>query len=249
MHPYQHKTMFYEKGRLGYAEEAVQLISELVPVRPAAIADMGSGTGLFSAALLDKGYRVYGVEPDGALLQKATERLHGFGSFQAVAASAESTGLPNHSVDSITAASAFHWFDTGAFRHECSRIIKPGGLVFLLYNVRQTDDAFSREQERICRRYCPEFTGFHHGADKAKSLCPTFFAGRWEERQYAHDLTYTKEQFLSRCLSSSYSPGQSHEDFPAYREALEQLMADDTVKDLLSIRNRTVVWYGTISAV
>lgn len=70
-YPYQHKTSFYKEGRLGYSEEAVQLITDLVPSLHSVIADIGSGTGIFSSALLEKGYIVYGVEPNSELQKKA----------------------------------------------------------------------------------------------------------------------------------------------------------------------------------
>ena len=69
-YPYQHKTSFYKEGRLGYSEKAVQLITDLVPSLHSVIADIGSGTGIFSSALLEKGYIVYGVEPNSELQKR-----------------------------------------------------------------------------------------------------------------------------------------------------------------------------------
>lgn len=245
-HHYQHKTSFYSEGRLGYAQQAVRLITERIASPHAAIADMGSGTGIFSAALLDKGYRVYCVEPNAALQQEAVRHFHSNINFKAVTAPAEATGLPDHSVDGITAASAFHWFHPDSFLLECRRIVKPGGFVFFLYNVRQTDDSFSREHGKICRRYCPGFTGFHHGADKAKDRCPAFFSNGFEEERFPYDLSYTKEQFLSRCLSSSYSLNQTQPDYPVYHKELERLTEEHGTDGVIVIRNHTVVWYGRV---
>lgn len=244
-HHYQHKTAFYKKGRLGYSEEAVQLIAEIAPP-PAKIVDMGSGTGIFTASLMNKGYTVYGVEPDVDLQQKAKERFHHFKHYIAITAPAENTCLPDHSVDGITVASAFHWFDPELFQYECKRIIKPNSYVFLLYNVRGTDDLFSQEQKHICQRYCPSFTSLRHGVDKAKDRCSAFFPNGFEEKSYSHDLVYTKEQFLFRCLSSSYSLNQNHVDYPAYRRELEQLITEQSIDDLITIRNHTSIWYGTV---
>ncbi|MDR2932603.1 MAG: class I SAM-dependent methyltransferase [Oscillospiraceae bacterium] len=245
-HHYQYKAAFYKEGRQGYAPEAVQLITETIGTPRAVIADMGSGTGIFSASLLKKGCVVYCVEPDADLRQKASERLRHFKHFMPIAAPAEDTRLPNHSVDGITAASAFHWFDPEIFLRECKRIIKPDSPVFFLYNVRPNDDPFSQEQSRVCRQYCPGFTSFCHGADKAKKRCPAFFSDEFKEKHYSYDLIYTKEQFLSRCLSSSYSLNQTQPDYPAYRRELEKLIASYSIDGLITIRNYTVVWYGMI---
>lgn len=127
---YEHKTAFYQQGRLGYAPETMRLIAKVLGAPPAVMADMGSGSGILTESLLEKGYAVYGVEPDTALQQKALERLGHDRNFSPVAASAEDTGLPGRSVDGITAASAFHWFDAGRFLNECRRLLKPAAMYF-----------------------------------------------------------------------------------------------------------------------
>lgn len=245
-HHFQHKTGFYKEGRLGYSPDVINLISEAVNCPGGVIADLGSGTGIFSAALLEKGFYVYCIEPDTALQEKAVENLGRFEQFTPLIVPAENTGLKHHSVNGITAASAFHWFDAQAFLNECRRILKPEGYCFFIYNVRQTDNPFTKKQKSICEKYCPAFTGFHHGADKTKALAPSFFSGGFKETHYPYDLIYTKEQFLARCLSSSYSPVKTEEAYPAYRSALEQLIESHSKNGLISIPNDTVVWYGKL---
>lgn len=243
---YQNKTEFYDKGRLGYSAEALDLVMKLVDDSQAVIADMGSGTGIFSTSLLEKGYTVFCVEPDIALQQKANERLSRYPNYKPIIRPAEATDIPPKSVDAITAASAFHWFDPSKFLKECRRILKPNGRVFLLYNVRKTDDSFSQEHELLCRRYCPSFISLHHGFDKASDRCSLFFANGYKKEQYPNDLVYTADRFLARCLSSSYSLSSTHPEYIAYQQALKQLIDDHAINDQITVRNYTVVWYGAI---
>lgn len=74
-----------------------------------------------------------------------------------VNATAEDTTLPPNSVDAITVASAFHWFNVDDFLRECNRILKPNVYVFIIYNVRKSENKLSKEQEKICSRYCSTF--------------------------------------------------------------------------------------------
>ena len=102
------------------------------------VADVGSGTGILTALLLDHGNTVHAVEPNAAMAAEATARLGGNPRFHAVAGRAEATGLPDASCDVVTAAQAFHWFDIDPTRREFRRILRPGGAVVLVWNIRRT---------------------------------------------------------------------------------------------------------------
>ena len=65
-------------------------------------------------------------------MRLAAERaLGGSPGFVSVKATAENTTLADKSVDVVTAAQSFHWFDADAFKRECKRILKPGGKAVL----------------------------------------------------------------------------------------------------------------------
>lgn len=91
--------------------------------------------------MLERGSTVYGVEPNTDMRRKAEKELCGFKKFFSIAASAENTGLKSDSVDIITSAQAFHWFDTLKFKQECRRILKSRGLVVLTWNTRDENDS------------------------------------------------------------------------------------------------------------
>lgn len=114
---FDHRAENYAKARHGYAPEVHELFFKLFPA-PGAAADIGCGTGIFAKPLLERGLRVFGVEPNGEMREKAVKALSGFPDFIPVAAPAEATTLPDNSVSAVTMGSALHWFDPDAFGKE-----------------------------------------------------------------------------------------------------------------------------------
>lgn len=245
--PYAKKAGAYATGRTGYAQTVLVKIKAMFPDPASVAVDMGCGTGIFAKALLNEGYTVFGVEPSVPLRDKLVARLGKETRFTSVAATAEQCGLPDACADFVTAASAFHWFDTKAFQKECARILNADGVVFLIINRREEDDALSRDQADVCRRFCPTFMNFHRGSDEMEKTCPSFFSGGYEKAKYDFDLLYTKEDFLARSLSSSYSPVPGDASYDAYRVALAAVIERHAADDRISIRNQTVLWYGKLS--
>ena len=243
---FEQKAGAYAAGRAGYAPEAVDaILAQFENGLPVCAADMGSGTGLLSEALLARGCTVYGVEPDAGMRRKAERALGVHKDFHSVDASAEHTGLPDASVDAVCAASAFHWFDPEKFRSECARILKPGGRVFLLTNAREMDE-LAQEQARICAQYCEAFISFNHGGEYTDAACARFFAPGYVRLDFRHDLRYTSGNFLARCLSSSYAPAPGSAQYAPYRDALAEWIARRGASGKIAVRNHTVLWHGTL---
>src|SRR5512138_2362812 len=112
----------YLRYRPSYPTEIMKNLSEDCGLTDGSVvADIGSGTGFLSRLLLDAGCEVYGVEPNPRMRDAAEEYLQSFPRFHSIAGSAEDTTLPAASVDAVTAAQAFHWFDTERARHEFIR--------------------------------------------------------------------------------------------------------------------------------
>lgn len=159
---FDHRAENYAKARPGYAPEVHELFFKLFPA-PGAAADIGCGTGIFAKPLLERGLRVFGVEPNGEMREKAVKALSGFPDFIPVAAPAEATTLPDNSVSAVTMGSALHWFDPDAFGKECRRILTPGGLFFAVINARDYENPFTKAQHALCERFCPGFSSLRHG--------------------------------------------------------------------------------------
>lgn len=99
------------------------------------VADVGAGTGLLTRSLVDLGLDVRAYEPDAGMLAQLGERLP---DIERAQAPAEQLPLPDASLDAVTAGQAWHWFDPHAAAAEFTRVLRPGGVVVLVWNTRDT---------------------------------------------------------------------------------------------------------------
>lgn len=97
------------------------------------VADVGAGTGALTGGLADLGLSVRAVEPDAGMLATLAERLPDVERHEAPA---ESLPFEDASLDAVVAGQAWHWFDKPASAAEFRRVLRPGGVVGLLWNVR-----------------------------------------------------------------------------------------------------------------
>lgn len=235
----------YASARPGYAPEAVEFVTRNFLHAGDIVADIGSGTGIFTREFLRRGYVCYAVEPNDAMRIKAEEALGADARFHSVAAPAEKTGLPDHSIHLVTAASALHWFDADAFREECRRILVPGGVVCALMNVREYDE-FTTKQHDIAAAYCRGFSSLRHGYEKTERAVDAFFTEGWERRMFDFPLTYTVEKFVTRSLSSSYAPDPGTEAYERYAAALAKLAEEYSTDGKVIAANKTALFWGHV---
>jgi ubiquinone/menaquinone biosynthesis C-methylase UbiE len=105
------------------------LRAELSLAAGARVLDLGAGTGKLSRALVDAGLDVIAVEPMPELRRLLKARI---GADRVHSGSAEMIPLPDESVDGVTVADAFHWFDQAAAAAEIARVLRPGGGLAVL---------------------------------------------------------------------------------------------------------------------
>ena len=199
----------YARFRPGYPPEVIDVLkNECGLGRDSIVADIASGTGIFSRLLLENGDRVFGVEPNPEMRQAGEEYLAKHPGFTSISGTAENTSLPEHSIDLVTAAQAAHWFDREKALREFQRILKPAGYLALLWNDRRLEaTAFDRDYEQML---------VNHGTDYAdvKRLdegASTFF-GRFacELRVLPNFQDFDYLALEGRLLSSSYAPQPGH---------------------------------------
>ena len=153
------KGEIYAKARPKYAEALLDYLMQTCAIATGSvIADVGSGTGILTEQLLQAGYRVFAVEPNGDMRRKAEEKLSRNENFLSVDGRDSDMKLPDRSVDAVTASQAFHWFDAEAFRKECRRVLRPAGRVILVYN--------SRDESADCTRALAALRHFLWGDPK-----------------------------------------------------------------------------------
>jgi len=125
----------YESGRPDYPIQTVDWM--LQPVvggeRSIRIADVGAGTGKLTRAAVELGAEVVAVDPDPKMLAVLREQVHGVPTF---VGSAERLPLPDASVDAVLLGQAWHWVEPEAGSAEVGRVLRTGGVIGLVWNIR-----------------------------------------------------------------------------------------------------------------
>ncbi len=235
----------YVLGRRSYSPQAINKILSMLS-RGDIIADIGSGTGILSGEFIQHGYETFCVEPNDAMRAVAEKSFSHQMNFHSVAASAENTGLDEHSISLITAASAFHWFDAEKFHAECKRISKKNGTVCILANERIYDN-LTQKQHDICNKYCNAYTSLAHGVKKVFRNADVLFKNGYSTEYFDFPMTYTKKEFIMRSLSSSYAPDKGSIYYDRYIFELNALLDEAFSDDTVTIQNRTVMLYGRLN--
>ena len=211
----------YVRYRPGYPPEAAQVLRvECGLTSHHIVADLASGTGIWTRMLLENGNRVFGVEPNSEMRQAGERLLAEFERFNSIAGAAEATTLPDASVDFVTAAQAAHWFDRERSRREFTRILKPEGWLVLLWNERITDSTpFLRNYEQLLLTFGTDYEQVRH-EHTTDSVNEFFDPAPFQERVFANRQEFDYEGLEGRLLSSSYAPGPEH---PKHRPMLQEL--------------------------
>jgi ubiquinone/menaquinone biosynthesis C-methylase UbiE len=123
----------YERGRPDYSPAVVGALAAELGLAPGApVLDLAAGTGKLSRALLAGGLDVVAVEPQAAMRDKLAAVV---GSERVRDGVAEAIPLPDASVDAVTVADGFHWFDQARALAEIRRVLRPGGGLAVLATV------------------------------------------------------------------------------------------------------------------
>ena len=239
------KGEIYAKARPKYAAALFEYFRNTLRIPAGSVfADVGSGTGIFTEQLLHCGYRVFAVEPNADMRKQAEGKLSQNKNFVSVSGSDADMKLPDHSVDYITAAQAFHWFDAEAFRRECRRVLNPGGRVILVYNSRDESAACTRALAALRQNFTPKFHGFSNGiSDEA---CRAFFAGSCDIFRADNTQVYDRQGYLNRVLSSSYSLKESDARYVDYLKEINEIFDCFSADGRITVPTETVAYIGEV---
>ncbi|GGI09209.1 class I SAM-dependent methyltransferase [Egicoccus halophilus] len=126
----------YEAARPDYEPGVVSRLVERLALAPGRrVADVGAGTGKLTRRLLATGAEVIAVEPMAGMREQLAHSVRD-DRLRIVAGTAESLPLEDASLDAVTAAQAFHWFDGPRALREFARVLRPGGSLAVLFNRR-----------------------------------------------------------------------------------------------------------------
>jgi ubiquinone/menaquinone biosynthesis C-methylase UbiE len=186
----------YERGRPDYPQAAVDHLVGLVGAG-ATVLDLAAGTGKLTRPLLAGGLDVIAVEPVAemrAALPPAARPVDG---------TAEAIPLGDGSVDAVTVGQAFHWFDGDAALAEIARVLRPGGLLALVWNRRVDDDPVNAAIEEIVAPYRGTAPSHRSGNWRAAFERSASFAPL-EERAFDHPIRQDADGLGARVGSISF---------------------------------------------
>ncbi len=212
----------YARYRPSYPSEAIEAVLAGF-VRPS-VADLGAGTGISATLLAAAGAQVYAVEPNASMRSAIPSNPQ----IVVVDGTAESTNLPDHSVDVIAAFQAYHWFEPSRVFAEADRIRRPRARFGAIWNERSEGDAFVAAYSAIIRPYMGDDT---ESRRRGSTILRDLHEHGWSDvrtLQFRHEHDLDWEQLIGRTRSASYLPreGPEYESMAAQLRELYERAAD-----------------------
>lgn len=207
----------YARGRPEYPNAIVGWLTDALGLATGRrVLDLASGTGKFLPRLVATGAEVVAVEPVAEMRAEAMARHPGL-EFRA--GTAEAIPLADASLDAVTVAQAFHWFATTAARAEIARVLRPGGVLGLIWNERDDRVGWVRGLGDFMAPYqgdTPRFAG-----SQWRDLFPGGGFGTPQETVFEHGHTGPAESvIIDRVMSVSYMASLPEAERTRLRAAL-----------------------------
>ncbi|MCH8906980.1 MAG: class I SAM-dependent methyltransferase [Candidatus Heimdallarchaeota archaeon] len=210
------------------------------------IAEIGSDTGIISQLFLEKGYQVFGVEPNDDMRKAAEELLTNYISkknFISINATAEKTSLDSQSIDFIIAGQAFHWFAPILFQRESKRILRKNGWSVLIWNSRIIEgDSFHEAYEDFIQKHSTGYKEIHQQWREESDM--NIYFDQYEEQTFENFQEVNFTGLLGRYLSSSYAPSSGTKEAKIAEQELQKLFNKHQQNNQVKIIYKTHVYYG-----
>ena len=236
----------YIKYRPTYPKELIDYLFEVVEFKEdSTVADIGSGTGIFTKLLIDKVETIYAVEPNNEMRTAAIRLLGKFSNCFSIHGTAEETTLENNSIDFITSAQAFHWFNIPKAKLEFNRILKPGGKLILIWNSRINNTEFLKVYEEALKTYATDYNEVNHQNlnDNDFQKC---FSSNYTKAVFDNYQEFNFEGVMGRLLSSSYAPEEGTENFLELEKVLFKAFENFSIENTVRFNYKTEVYWGNV---
>jgi len=208
----------YGRYRPSYPSAAIDaVLGGLGDPTALTVVDVGAGSGIASLLLLERGARVVAIEPNPEMREAAIAS-----GVDARDGTADRTGLPDAAADVVCVFQAFHWFATTDSLAEFARILRPGGRLAIVWNLRDDGDPFSAEYGLIADAVRRGSRGARpHGDTGVESLLRAEGYASVRVHEFPSRQRLDCDGLLGRARSTSYVP----RDGPEYDEVAERLRA------------------------
>ncbi len=202
----------YDRARPSYPEEAVRW---LTGSDSSMILELGAGTGKLTEVLNKTGNQLLATDPLPEMLATLAKKV----PVQHVVATAEQIPLRSRSVDLVVSGQSFHWFDHAKALPEIARVLRPGGVLALVWNTYDTGIPWVRRFKGLV---APDLDD----DERAMPLKATPYFGFVEEKQFRFWQTHTAATLADLTRSVSHVATMSEPDQAGVLAKVDALYAD-----------------------
>jgi SAM-dependent methyltransferase len=213
----------YDRGRPSFPPEAVATLVDRLRIEPGVrVLDLAAGTGKLTGMLAPTGAELVAVEPLDGMRARLVASLPGVPAFEGTA---EAIPLPDASVDAVTAAQAFHWFDGNAALGEIHRVLAPGGRLGLLWNVKDEQEDWVAKLGEIIEPHRGTAPRYQSGAWRAVFRETALFTPLAAEH-FSHVHEVDAEGVVDRVVSISFIAALTGAEREQVGEQARRLLAE-----------------------
>jgi SAM-dependent methyltransferase len=215
----------YERARPSYPDDAVAWITDALRITaPATVADVAAGTGKLTRLLAPSGATVVAVEPVAGMREFLAATTAGA---LAVAGTAEALPFADSSIDAITVAQAFHWFDASAALHEFHRVLRPGGRVGLIWNARDRSVSWVDAMWTVMDRVEKRAPWRDHDEWRETAFVDQPWFTPLTEETFRHEQILTRDDAVDRMRSVSHVAVLPPDEQAAVLDEIRDVLASD----------------------
>ncbi len=196
-----HAADTYVRGRPDFPAAALDWLRDDLRLGSGkTVIDLGAGTGKFTRLLVETGASVTAVEPVDAMRQHLARELP---SVTTLSGRAQDIPMASGSADAVVCAQAFHWFASAESLAEIHRVLKPGGVLALIWNIRDESIEWVRKLTDIMTPFEGDAPRYYNGEWRKVFPAPGF--GELRERAFAHEHVGSPDQVIvDRVASVSF---------------------------------------------
>ena len=192
----------YEAARPSYPPEVVAWLVDNLRIRPGRrVVDLAAGTGKLTRLLAPAGADLVAAEPVGGMRTTFRSVIP---EVPIISTTAEQLAFRDASLDAVTVAQAFHWFDHDRAIAELRRTVRSGGRVGLVWNARDRSvdwvDQVWGIMDRVEKR--APWRDHENWRDSAFRAMPGF--GPLHSAEFRHEQAITPEAMVKRVASVSH---------------------------------------------
>ena len=235
----------YERARPSYPDDAVAWLTDALRITASAtVADVAAGTGKLTRLLAPSAATLIAVEPVAGMREFLAATTPGA---LAVAGTAEALPFADSSIDAITVAQAFHWFDAPAALREFHRVLRPGGRVGLIWNARDRTVSWVDAMWTVMDRVEKRAPWRDHDEWRETAFVDRAWFTPLTEQIFRHEQILTRDDAVDRMRSVSHVAVLPPDEQAAVLDEIRDVLARDPAtagRDTLALPYRVDAYWA-----